>query len=154
MLQIFELPKEDGTCLSSPSKEHCYEHCYILQPVTGNGKYTKLRLDESKNTGQALQKAAVDLDDVTLSLSKVLLPCAILNFYFFEELEFTNIALQMKDGYRDILKMADNFSAFNQRLKYAHYRPSVPIKSDPRAWWKYAYKVVIDELKKARYVNL
>jgi hypothetical protein len=50
--------------------------------------------------------------------------------------------------------MADNFSTFNQRLRYAHLRPSLPVKSDPRAWWKYAYKVVTQEMKKARYVYL
>jgi hypothetical protein len=59
-----------------------------------------------------------------------------------------------QDGYRDMLKMADNFSTFNQRLRYAHLRPSLPVKSDPRAWWKYAYKVVTQEMKKARYVYL
>ncbi|URE38071.1 vacuolar protein [Musa troglodytarum] len=104
-------------------RENMKEHNYMLEPVTGNAKYTKLRLDESRSTGQALQKAVVNLDSVTLSLSK--------------------------DGYRDILKMAENFAAFNQRLRYAHYRPSVSVKSDPLSWWKYAYKVVMDETKKA-----
>nr|XP_009413254.1 PREDICTED: uncharacterized protein LOC103994598 isoform X1 [Musa acuminata subsp. malaccensis] len=104
-------------------RENMKEHNYMLEPVTGNAKYTKLRLDESRSTGQALQKAVVNLDSVTLSLSK--------------------------DGYRDILKMAENFAAFNQRLRYAHYRPSVSVKSDPISWWKYAYKVVTDETKKA-----
>lgn len=60
---------------------------------------------------------------------------------------FTNL----QSGYRDVLKLADNFSAFNQRLKYAHFRPLVPVKSDPKAWWKYAYRVVSDQIKKARY---
>uniref|UniRef100_A0A0E0MAV7 PH domain-containing protein n=1 Tax=Oryza punctata TaxID=4537 RepID=A0A0E0MAV7_ORYPU len=115
--QIFEFRKQDSS--SPPSKTHTY----ILRPISGKAKYTKIQLDEAKKTGQALQNAAVDLDDVTLSLSK--------------------------DGYRDVLKMADNFSSFNQRLKYAHYRPSLPVKSDPRSWWKYAYKVVVHEMKKA-----
>ncbi|GJY71995.1 putative RNA-directed DNA polymerase [Tanacetum coccineum] len=52
-------------------------------------------------------------------------------------------------GYRDVLKLADNFSAFNERLKYAHLRPLVPVKSDPRSWWKYACRVVSDQIKKA-----
>lgn len=56
----------------------------------------------------------------------------------------------MQDCYRDVLKLADNFDAFNKRLKYAHYRPQLPVKSDPRSWWKYAYKVVTDEMKAAR----
>ncbi|WVZ57683.1 hypothetical protein U9M48_008037 [Paspalum notatum var. saurae] len=115
--QVFEFREQGGS--RSASKKHTY----ILQPVSGKAKYTKIQLTEAKKTGQALQNAAVDLDDVTLSLSK--------------------------DGYRDILKMADNFSSFNQRLRYAHLRPSLPVKSDPRAWWKYAYKVVTQEMKKA-----
>lgn len=115
--QIFEF-SEQGRSRSASKK-----HSYILQPVSGKAKYTKIQLTEAKKTGQALQNAAVDLDDVTLSLSK--------------------------DGYRDILKMADNFSSFNQRLRYAHLRPSLPVKSDPRAWWKYACKVVTQEIKKS-----
>ena len=63
------------------------------------------------------------------------------------------LSLYMQDGYRDILKLADNFTAFNQRLKYAHYRPPVSLKSDPMSWWKYAYKAVSDQMKKARYLN-
>jgi vacuolar protein sorting-associated protein 13A/C len=39
--------------------------------VSGKAKYTKIQLTEAKKTGEALQNAAVDLDDVTLSLSKV-----------------------------------------------------------------------------------
>lgn len=58
----------------------------------------------------------------------------------------------MKDGYRDMLKLADNFTAFNQRLKYAHYRPRVSVKSDPRSWWKYACKAASDQMKKARFM--
>ncbi|KAL6642664.1 hypothetical protein ACP70R_020845 [Stipagrostis hirtigluma subsp. patula] len=115
--QVFEFREQDGS--ASVSKKHTY----ILQPISGKAKYTKIQLTEAKKTGQALQNAAVDLDDVTLSLSK--------------------------NGYRDILKMADNFSSFNQRLRYAHLRPSVPVRSDPRAWWKYAYKVVTQQMKKA-----
>ncbi|XP_073352999.1 uncharacterized protein [Aegilops tauschii subsp. strangulata] len=115
--QVFEFRKQDSSSTASKT------HTYILRPISGKAKYTKVHIDEAKRSGQALQNAAVDLDDVTLSLSK--------------------------DGYRDILKMADNFSSFNQRLRYAHYRPSLPVKSDPKAWWKYAYKVVTHEMKKA-----
>lgn len=50
-----------------------------------------------------------------------------------------------------MLKLADNFAAFNQRLKYAHFRPLVSVKSNPSSWWKYAYRAVSDQLKKARY---
>ncbi|MED6185793.1 hypothetical protein PIB30_060531 [Stylosanthes scabra] len=54
-----------------------------------------------------------------------------------------------QDGYKDIMKLADNFAAFNQRLKYAHFRPLVPVKVDPKSWWKYACRAVSDQMKKA-----
>ncbi|KAJ4951540.1 hypothetical protein NE237_028372 [Protea cynaroides] len=117
--QVFEFGTKSGQSAGSLIDEHAY----VLQPVTGNAKYSKLRPDESTSTGQPLQKATINLDDVTLCLSK--------------------------NGYRDILKLADNFAAFNQRLRYAHYRPLVPVKSDPRSWWKYACKAVSDQMKKA-----
>ncbi|KAA8522113.1 hypothetical protein F0562_012573 [Nyssa sinensis] len=116
--QVFKFGTKDG----KPADSVTEKHTYILQPVTGNAKYSKLRANESASSGQPLQKAAVNLDDVTLCLSK--------------------------NGYRDLLKLADNFAAFNQRLKHAHYRPLVSVKSDPRSWWKYAYKAVSDQMKK------
>ncbi|KAK8614167.1 hypothetical protein V6N13_122539 [Hibiscus sabdariffa] len=118
-IRVFKFGTKDGRPADYPIEQHTY----ILQPVTGNAKYSKLRQNGSPDSGEPLQKGAVNLDDVTLCLSK--------------------------DGYRDILKLADNFTAFNQRLKYAHFRPTVSLKSDPRSWWKYAYKAVSDQMKKA-----
>ncbi|KAE8731960.1 Pleckstrin (PH) domain-containing protein isoform 2 [Hibiscus syriacus] len=118
-VQVFKFGTKDGR----PADHPIEEHNYILQPVTGDAKYLKLRQNESSNSDQPLQKAVVSLDNVTLCLTK--------------------------DGYRDILKVADNFTAFNQRLKYAHYHPRFSLKSNPRSWWKYAYKAVSDHMKKA-----
>ncbi|XP_065619172.1 uncharacterized protein LOC112023786 [Quercus suber] len=115
--QVFRFGTKDG----KPADFLMKKHNYILQPVSGNAKYIKMRQNEFADSSE--QKAVVNLDDMTLCLSK--------------------------DGYRDVLKLADNFAAFNQRLKYAHYRPNVSVKSDPRSWWKYAYKVVTDQMKKA-----
>ncbi|XP_047340944.1 uncharacterized protein LOC124944671 [Impatiens glandulifera] len=112
-----------GTTSGQPAHSLITNHNYLLQPVTGNAKYTKLRKNESTNIGQPLQKVSVNLDDVTFCLSK--------------------------SGYRDLLRLADNFAAFNQRFKYAHFRPLVRVKEDPQSWWRYAYRVVSDELKKA-----
>ncbi|KAJ4846821.1 hypothetical protein Tsubulata_004613 [Turnera subulata] len=118
-VQVFRFGTNEG----KPADRIMKKHSYILQPVSGSAIYSKLHSNQSANSNQPLQKAAVDLDDVTLCLSK--------------------------DGYRDILKLADNFAAFNQRLKYAHYRPLVSVKSNPRAWWKYTYKAISDQMKKA-----
>ncbi|KAF8380627.1 hypothetical protein HHK36_028116 [Tetracentron sinense] len=116
--QVFEFGSKDGKPYDALSKAHSY----ILQPVTGNATYSKLRRNESTTWGQPVQRAAVNLDDVTLCLSK--------------------------DGYRDVLKLADNFAAFKQRQRYAHYRPLVPVKFNSSSWWKYAYKAVSDQMKK------
>ncbi|CAF2233174.1 unnamed protein product [Brassica napus] len=115
--QIFRYGTKDG----KPAEDLTRKHFYILQPVSGNAKYIKSQANGSSNTDQPLQKAYVNLDDVTLCLSK--------------------------GGYRDVMKLADNFSAFNQRLKYAHYRPSVSVKSDARSWWNYAFRVVSEQIK-------
>ncbi|XP_031125724.1 uncharacterized protein LOC116028070 isoform X1 [Ipomoea triloba] len=117
-VKVFRHGTQDG----KPADNLVKEHSYILQPVTGNGKFSKQRPSVSLQSGEPLQRAAVTLDDVTLCLSK--------------------------SGYRDIIKLAENFSGFNQRLKYAHFRPPVMVKSNPRAWWKYAYKAVSDQIKK------
>ncbi|KAL8053513.1 hypothetical protein ABFS82_05G077000 [Erythranthe guttata] len=117
--QIFKYGTESG----KPATGKLESHSYVLQPVSGNAKYSKDRPDASGSKGQPLQKAAVNLDDVILCLSK--------------------------NGYRDLLKLADNFTAFNQRLKYAHYRPRVSVKTDPKSWWKYAGRAISDQMKKA-----
>ncbi|PHT58230.1 hypothetical protein CQW23_00593 [Capsicum baccatum] len=65
-----------------------------------------------------------------------------------EPLQKAVVALD-DNGYRDLLKLAENFAAFNQRLNYAHLRPHVSVKSDPRSWWKYAYQALSVQIKKA-----
>ncbi|KAM7253912.1 hypothetical protein ACFE04_031594 [Oxalis oulophora] len=117
-VQVFKFGTEKGR----PADHLVRKHTYILQPVSGDATYLKLRPNESTRSDQPLQKAVVNLDDVTLCLSK--------------------------NGYTDILKLADNFAAFNQRLKYAHLRPRMSVKADPGAWWKYAYRAASDKLKK------
>ncbi|VFQ66400.1 unnamed protein product [Cuscuta campestris] len=119
-VKVFKNGTQDG----KPADDLLKEHSYILQPVSGNAKFSKQRPDASSfHSSEPLQRAAVTLDDVTLCLSK--------------------------NGYRDMIKLAENFSGFNQRLKYAHFRPPVDIKSDPRSWWQYAFKAVSDQIKKA-----
>ena len=66
-LQVFRFGTKDGRPADYPIEEHTY----IVQPVTGNAKYFKLRQNESSDSSEPLQKGAVSLDDVTLCLSKV-----------------------------------------------------------------------------------
>lgn len=66
-VQVFKFGTKDG----KPANRFIREHTYILQPITGNANYSKLRSREPANRGQPLQKASVNLDDVTLCLPKV-----------------------------------------------------------------------------------
>lgn len=67
LIQVFKFGSKDG----KPANKLIEEHSYIIHPVTGNAKYSKLRLNEYANSGKPLHKAAVDLDEVTLCLSQV-----------------------------------------------------------------------------------
>lgn len=66
-LQVFRFGTKDG----KPADNLVQSHTYILQPVTGKAKYLKLQSKKSANDGQPLQKAVVNLDDVTLCISRV-----------------------------------------------------------------------------------
>lgn len=68
-LQLFKFGTEGG----KPADHLTRRHAYVLQPITGNAKYTKMRSGESADNGQPLQKVLVNLDDVTLCLSKVMI---------------------------------------------------------------------------------
>lgn len=67
-----------GTYKGKPSDRVIKKHSYILQPVSGNSKYVKSRVNEKVGDNQPLQKAVVNLDDVTLCLSKVCVLCTFL----------------------------------------------------------------------------
>ncbi|KAG4921059.1 hypothetical protein JHK82_049996 [Glycine max] len=82
--------------------------------VTRKAKYSKLLPIEVADSKQPLQKAIVNLDDVTIIISK--------------------------DGYEDIIILADNFAAFNQRSL-------VPVKVASGSWWKYANRAVSNQIK-------
>lgn len=68
MLQVFRYGTKDG----KPADRLIKKHTYILEPVTGSAKYEKLKASEFTDSAVALQKAGVNLDDVTFCLSKVL----------------------------------------------------------------------------------
>lgn len=91
--QKFEFGEKDD----SKGEKASFKHCYILHPITGTGKYTKLRLLEARRTNQALQKAAVDLDDVTLALSKVLF--MLLQVCYYNCWEFSSISIDDQQSF-------------------------------------------------------
>ncbi|KAL2956816.1 hypothetical protein AAZX31_18G109000 [Glycine max] len=50
------------------------------------------------------------------------------------------VAIVNQDGYEDIIILADNFAAFNQRSL-------VPVKVASGSWWKYANRAVSNQIK-------
>ena len=76
LLQVFRYGTKDG----KPADRLIKKHTYVLEPVTGDAKYTKLKANEFADSSQPLQKGAVNLDDVTLCLSKVY--SHVFSFYF------------------------------------------------------------------------
>lgn len=65
MVQVFRFGTKDG----KPADCLMKKHNYILQPISGNAKYIKMRKNEFADSRE--QKAVVNLDDMTLCLSKV-----------------------------------------------------------------------------------
>lgn len=70
LFKVFEIGSEDGKLVGKSTARHCY----ILHPVSGDAKYTKVPADGTRNIGEPALKAAINLDDVTLCLSKVIFP--------------------------------------------------------------------------------
>ncbi|XP_024524741.1 uncharacterized protein LOC9654875 isoform X2 [Selaginella moellendorffii] len=98
-------------------------HAFLLQPVDGMARYSKLGTRDERSADKPAQTAAVVLENVTLCLSE--------------------------PQYRDVLTLFDNISTFNMRVEHAHYRPKVTVAEDPAAWWQYAIKATIEKNRKA-----
>lgn len=98
------------------------DHQYVLEPVGGTARYFKLGQKDTPSPDKPAHKAIAILDDVTISLTE--------------------------EQYRDVIKLAENISAFSKRVQYAHYRPSRSIQEDTKGWWHYAYTAVLEDQKK------
>lgn len=49
-----------------------------------------------------------------------------------------------------IIVLASNIGNFAQLAQYSKYRPSGTVSDDPRAWWQYAIKSIVDQFRAAR----
>ncbi|KAI5072395.1 hypothetical protein GOP47_0012501 [Adiantum capillus-veneris] len=120
---MFEPGIEVQSCEYGSSNGAPMRKChYLLQPVGASARYTKSGSGDARTADKELQKAVLRFYDVTLSCSQA--------------------------QYRDVLKLGENFSTLNKRIKYSQYRPSSTVKENPQAWWKYAYTVIAEQLRK------
>ncbi|ELP87402.1 vacuolar protein sorting-associated protein, putative [Entamoeba invadens IP1] len=53
-----------------------------------------------------------------------------------------------KSQYVGVISLLDMFFEYGMSTKYLKYRPqNVPVKTNPKLWWKYIYNVKLDEIK-------
>lgn len=98
---------------------------FLLKPVSGCGKITVNKLGTTES-----------------------------NPHILSELSFKEFAMILNsDQYRDILNTASNYRFYSKTFKFKKYRPAkgVTPKSDPKAWFKYAATVVLNEIHEKNY---
>lgn len=93
------------------------KHQYILKPVSGRAG---LEMDKTGKNDRPKMKARL----------------------LFNELGF----LLDDHQYRDALMLVDLFHYFIRHQEYRRYQPSKSPKEDPRAWFKFAGKAVLDRI--------
>ncbi|CAR23295.1 membrane morphogenesis protein VPS13 [Lachancea thermotolerans CBS 6340] len=108
---------------SISSKKNIPDHEFLLRPVTGIG-----RLVLSKK-GSTETNPHVDIALV------------------FDEFGFDINNCQ----YEDILNTASKLHWYQKTLKSRKHRPNFPVSEDPKAWFKYAAKAVLQEVHEKNY---
>eukprot|EP00026_Physarum_polycephalum_P000020 Phypoly_transcript_00020.p1 GENE.Phypoly_transcript_00020~~Phypoly_transcript_00020.p1 ORF type:complete len:3396 (+),score=660.90 Phypoly_transcript_00020:132-10319(+) len=98
-------------------------HHYLINPISAT-----LKLKMNKN------------EQMDKSIPKILVDCV-----------FGELALALSEPqFHSILQLLQLVNNFSRDIKYLKYRPTKPVKQDPRAWWKYAYNVVLIDVKMRR----
>ncbi|ODV77801.1 vacuolar sorting [Suhomyces tanzawaensis NRRL Y-17324] len=96
---------------------------FLLKPVTGNGKVT-----------------------VHKSGTTDLVP------HIKAELFFQEFGIELdSQQYHDLLWTASKFHWYNKTQKFRKFRPKVSVSEDPKAWFRYAAKSIVDEIHERNY---
>lgn len=98
-------------------------HQYLLKPVSGEGHLT-------------VHKAGATLS----------------NPHIRTELFFDEFGVDFDGGqYRDILWTASKFHWYQKTWKFRKLRPKLSVQEDPKAWFQYAAKSILDEIHEKNY---
>ncbi|KAF2077768.1 hypothetical protein CYY_000889 [Polysphondylium violaceum] len=97
---------------------------YIIKPISSQ---LKLTINKSELIDKAIPKILVDciLSQITCTLSA--------------------------PQYQTILNILNFTNEFLRDMKYLKYRPTVTVKQNAKAWWKYIGQATIDQIKQKRY---
>ncbi|PRQ48453.1 hypothetical protein RchiOBHm_Chr2g0110921 [Rosa chinensis] len=90
-VQVFRFGTKDGKPVNKLTKKHID----VLEPFFGNTSIQIYDKKEFADSGQPIHEAVVNLDDVTICLPQV------------------HFISSSSDGYRDVLKLADNFGSLS-----------------------------------------
>lgn len=113
------------------------DHQYLVQPLSG-----LLR---------ATIKGSPDLDDD--DEEELVEPSAIPFVSASFGLKEVDITLQ-SNQYRDLLNLLSFLRDWDVSLRYIRFRPEVDVKSDPKAWWLFAFRAVRKELRRKSGAHL
>lgn len=114
------------------------DHQYLVEPLSGLLRATikgTADIDEDDDEPEPVEASSIPHVSASFGL---------------KELEVT---LQ-SNQYRDLLNLLSFLRDWDVSLRYVKYRPNEDVKSNPKAWWLFAFKAVRQELRKRSGVHL
>lgn len=114
------------------------DHQYIVEPFSGLLRTT---MKGSPDEDEDEEDAPMETESTVPHISA--------NFGLKELI----ITLQ-SNQYRDLVFLLSFLRDWDTSLKFVKYRPEVDVKSNPRAWWLFAFKAVRQELRKRSGVHM
>lgn len=112
------------------------DHQYVVEPLSGLLRATiKGSPDLDEDDEEPAEPSSIPYVSASFGLKEV------------------EITLQ-SNQYRDLLNFLSFLRDWDVSLRYVRFRPETDVKSDPRAWWLFAFRAVRKELRKRSGVHL
>ncbi|GAB2216278.1 hypothetical protein Droror1_Dr00024048 [Drosera rotundifolia] len=97
------------------------DRTYLVSPINGTLKYHRLGSQERNDPDNPFEKAAVVLDDVSLTITEA--------------------------QYYDWIKLFEVISRYRTHVEVSHLRPVVSISEAPHLWWRFAVQAALQQRK-------
>ncbi|KAL9249938.1 Intermembrane lipid transfer protein VPS13-like protein [Drosera capensis] len=101
------------------------DRTYLVSPINGTLKYHRLGSQERNDPDNPFEKAAVVLDDVSLTITEA--------------------------QYYDWIKLFEVISRYRTHVEVSHLRPVVSISEAPHLWWRFAVQAALQQRKIYRF---
>ncbi|XP_057301627.1 intermembrane lipid transfer protein VPS13D-like isoform X2 [Hydractinia symbiolongicarpus] len=114
---------DDKKNLKVPFEAKPKDVCCLLEPV-----HAEARVKRNAN------KVALSLED---------------GARFYIEVLLEDVALNISDKqYRKILEIVEDVNRYYHGMEYAKWKPKESIHNNPKSWWKFAFKCIVEPIKK------